>query len=172
MKSERIFNFSAGPAVLPVPVLEQAQRDLVSLPGCRHVDSRSEPPIEGIRGRARARRSRHQAACQCAIELPRAVSAGRRKPAVHNGADEFAGARRDRRLCGDGCVVGEGGGRSEEDRKRARGRDDEGGPVHAHPARRGNCADARCGLRAHDLEQHDLRHRVEDRCPRSATSRW
>jgi phosphoserine aminotransferase len=33
MKSERLFNFSAGPAVLPVPVLEQAQRDLVSLPG-------------------------------------------------------------------------------------------------------------------------------------------
>ena len=29
----RIFNFSAGPAVLPVPVLEQAQRELVSLPG-------------------------------------------------------------------------------------------------------------------------------------------
>ena len=33
MKSERIFNFSAGPAVLPLSVLEQAQRDLVSLPG-------------------------------------------------------------------------------------------------------------------------------------------
>ncbi|HXW07593.1 MAG TPA: 3-phosphoserine/phosphohydroxythreonine transaminase [Vicinamibacterales bacterium] len=29
----RIFNFSAGPAVLPVEVLEEAQRDLVSLPG-------------------------------------------------------------------------------------------------------------------------------------------
>jgi phosphoserine aminotransferase len=29
----RIFNFSAGPAVLPVEVLEQAQRDLVTLPG-------------------------------------------------------------------------------------------------------------------------------------------
>jgi len=29
----RIFNFSAGPAVLPVNVLEQAQRDLLSLPG-------------------------------------------------------------------------------------------------------------------------------------------
>jgi phosphoserine aminotransferase len=28
----RVFNFSAGPAVLPVPVLEQAQRDLVALP--------------------------------------------------------------------------------------------------------------------------------------------
>lgn len=31
--TERIFNFSAGPAVLPVPVLEQAQRELLSLPG-------------------------------------------------------------------------------------------------------------------------------------------
>ena len=31
--TERIFNFSAGPAVLPVPVLEEAQRDMVSLPG-------------------------------------------------------------------------------------------------------------------------------------------
>jgi phosphoserine aminotransferase len=29
----RIFNFSAGPAVLPVDVLEEAQRDLLSLPG-------------------------------------------------------------------------------------------------------------------------------------------
>jgi phosphoserine aminotransferase len=29
----RVFNFSAGPAVLPVPVLEQAQRELVALPG-------------------------------------------------------------------------------------------------------------------------------------------
>ena len=31
--TNRIFNFSAGPAVLPLPVLEQAQRDLISLPG-------------------------------------------------------------------------------------------------------------------------------------------
>jgi phosphoserine aminotransferase len=30
---QRIFNFSAGPAVLPVSVLEEAQRDLVALPG-------------------------------------------------------------------------------------------------------------------------------------------
>ena len=29
----RVFNFSAGPAVLPVPVLEEAQRDLIALPG-------------------------------------------------------------------------------------------------------------------------------------------
>src|SRR4051812_15638645 len=31
--TERIFNFSAGPAVMPVPVLEEAQRDMLSLPG-------------------------------------------------------------------------------------------------------------------------------------------
>jgi phosphoserine aminotransferase len=30
---KRIYNFSAGPAVLPLPVLEEAQRDLVALPG-------------------------------------------------------------------------------------------------------------------------------------------
>jgi phosphoserine aminotransferase len=34
MKSKtRILNFSAGPAMLPLPVLEQAERELVSLPG-------------------------------------------------------------------------------------------------------------------------------------------
>ena len=33
MKPERVFNFSAGPAVLPEPVLEEAQRDLMALPG-------------------------------------------------------------------------------------------------------------------------------------------
>src|SRR5919197_2727392 len=31
--TERIFNFSAGPAVLPVPVLEQARDEMLSLPG-------------------------------------------------------------------------------------------------------------------------------------------
>src|SRR3954471_13363404 len=31
--TSRIYNFSAGPAILPLPVLEEAQRDLVALPG-------------------------------------------------------------------------------------------------------------------------------------------
>jgi phosphoserine aminotransferase len=31
--TQRIYNFSAGPAVLPIGVLEEAQRDLVALPG-------------------------------------------------------------------------------------------------------------------------------------------
>jgi phosphoserine aminotransferase len=33
MSTPRVFNFAAGPAVLPLPVLEEAQRDLVSMPG-------------------------------------------------------------------------------------------------------------------------------------------
>src|SRR6266498_4956036 len=31
--TERIHNFSAGPAILPVPVLEEAQRDMLGLSG-------------------------------------------------------------------------------------------------------------------------------------------
>ncbi|MFW6169014.1 MAG: 3-phosphoserine/phosphohydroxythreonine transaminase [Planctomycetota bacterium] len=32
--ADRIYNFAAGPAVLPLPVLEQAQRELLALPNC------------------------------------------------------------------------------------------------------------------------------------------
>src|SRR5215471_7192387 len=31
--TDRVYNFSPGPAVLPLPVLEQAQRELLGLPG-------------------------------------------------------------------------------------------------------------------------------------------
>jgi phosphoserine aminotransferase len=31
--TERVYNFSPGPAVLPVPVLEQVQREMLALPG-------------------------------------------------------------------------------------------------------------------------------------------
>src|SRR5215212_1650144 len=59
MKSSvtRLYNFSAGPAVLPVPVLEQAQRELISLPGVGmsvlEVSHRSKP-FEEIIARAEA----------------------------------------------------------------------------------------------------------------------
>ncbi len=35
----RVYNFSAGPAVLPLPVLEQAQREMLALPGLRQPPS-------------------------------------------------------------------------------------------------------------------------------------
>jgi phosphoserine aminotransferase len=51
MSVHRIFNFSAGPAILPLPVLEEAQRDLVALPGLgmsvMEISHRS-PTFEGI----------------------------------------------------------------------------------------------------------------------------
>ena len=31
--TDRVYNFAAGPAVLPLPVLEEAQRDLLAMPG-------------------------------------------------------------------------------------------------------------------------------------------
>ncbi len=50
----RIFNFSAGPAVLPMPVLEEAQRDLIALPGVGmsvlEISHRSKPFDEIIQG--------------------------------------------------------------------------------------------------------------------------
>lgn len=52
--TERIFNFSAGPAVLPLPVLEEAQRNLLSLPGVGmsvlEISHRSKPFDEIIQG--------------------------------------------------------------------------------------------------------------------------
>ena len=57
----RIHNFSAGPAVLPVEVLEQAQRDLMSLPGVgmsileiSHRSAAFDEVIEGCEADVRA----------------------------------------------------------------------------------------------------------------------
>ncbi len=52
--TNRIFNFSAGPAVLPVEVLEEAQRDLMALPGVGmsilEISHRSKPFDDVIEG--------------------------------------------------------------------------------------------------------------------------
>ncbi|MDX6613102.1 MAG: phosphoserine aminotransferase [Blastocatellia bacterium] len=52
--TERIYNFSAGPAVLPLAVLEEAQRNLVTLPGVgmsvMEISHRSEAFDEIIAG--------------------------------------------------------------------------------------------------------------------------
>ena len=54
MSVSRIYNFSAGPAVLPMPVLEEAQRDLIALPGVGmsvlEISHRSKPFDEIIQG--------------------------------------------------------------------------------------------------------------------------
>src|ERR1700730_14491774 len=54
---QRVYNFSAGPAVMPVAVLEEVQRDLVALPGVGmsilEVSHRS-PAFESILAQAEA----------------------------------------------------------------------------------------------------------------------
>jgi phosphoserine aminotransferase len=54
---QRIYNFSAGPAVLPMPVLEEIQRDLIALPGVGmsilEISHRSKP-FEALLAQAEA----------------------------------------------------------------------------------------------------------------------
>jgi phosphoserine aminotransferase len=54
MSTERLFNFSAGPATLPLPVLEEAQRNLLALPGVgmsvMEISHRSKPFDEIMQG--------------------------------------------------------------------------------------------------------------------------
>ena len=59
--TNRIFNFSAGPAVLPLEVLEEAQRDLIALPGVgmsileiSHCSKAFDEVIEGCEADLRA----------------------------------------------------------------------------------------------------------------------
>ena len=78
----RIFNFSAGPAVLPVEVLEEAQRDLLSLPGVGmsilEISHRSKPFEEilaGLRsGPAHARPAFPTTTTCCSCRAARACS--------------------------------------------------------------------------------------------------
>jgi phosphoserine aminotransferase len=49
--SQRVYNFSSGPAVLPLPVLEQAQREMLCVPGvgCSAMEiSHRSPWFEGV----------------------------------------------------------------------------------------------------------------------------
>ena len=58
--THRVYNFSAGPAVLPVPVLEEIQRDMLALPGVgasileiSHRSAAFAPIIEAAEGNLR-----------------------------------------------------------------------------------------------------------------------
>src|SRR5579872_6231548 len=55
--THRIFNFAAGPAVMPLPVLEEIQRNIIALPGVGmsilEISHRSKP-YEEIQAQAEA----------------------------------------------------------------------------------------------------------------------
>ena len=161
MSYNRIYNFSAGPAMMPVPVLEEMQRDLVALPGVGmsilEISHRSKA-FEAILARDRGR---HPGAGRRPRELSRVVSAGRRQPAVLHGADELSGLVGDRRLHRRRIVGGEGDQGSEKSRDGQRRGQHEGRRLHAHPGTGRVEAHARRRVRAHDVEQHHRRHRVQ-----------
>ena len=138
-----MFNFSAGPAVLPVPVLEEAQRDLVALPGVgmsvMEISHRSKT-FEDLLHKA-----------QDDIRALAGVPANYRILMLQGGASlQFsmvpmnllaAGATAD--YIDSGIVGRQGDQGSEEGRQGQRRRDDQGGQLHA-PSRRGrDQADAR-----------------------------
>ena len=167
----RVFNFSAGPAVLPLPVLEEIQRDLVALPGVGMSVLEISHRSKAFEDDPRRGRSRHPRAGRHPVELQGAVSAGRREPAVLDGADEPARRRADRRLHRLRIVGGEGDQGSEEGRHGQRRGDDQGRELLAAARSSRAEADAGRGVRPHDVEQHDRGHRVPARCPTSATRR-
>ncbi len=165
--THRIHNFSAGPAVLPVSVLEEAQRDLVSLPGVGmsvlEISHRSKT-FEGILAKTEAD---VRALGKRARELQGAVPAGRRLAAVLDGAPEPADPRRHgrlhhhRRLGAEGAQGSAARGHGQH-RGVHRGRE-----LLAHPAAGRAEAHAERRLRAHDDEQHAVRDRVD-----VASRRW
>ena len=83
-----MYNFSAGPAVLPLPVLEQAQREMLALPGCGasvlEISHRSKP-FEAILADAKARLT---ALLQIPEQLSHPVPARRCSSAVLDDPDE------------------------------------------------------------------------------------
>ena len=112
----RIFNFSAGPAVLPLPVLEEAQRDLMSLPGVgmsvMEISHRSKT-FEDILNTAIADM---RALADIPANYKILMLQGGATPAVLDGADEPARRRRHRRLRRHRLVGGQGDQGSEEGR--------------------------------------------------------
>lgn len=48
MGNERVYNFSAGPSMLPLEVLERAGAEIHKLPGLRHVRHGDESPLQGV----------------------------------------------------------------------------------------------------------------------------
>ena len=95
--TDRVFNFAAGPATLPLAVLEEAQRDLVSLPGVGasplEVSHRS-PWFEDVIDEARGEPA---FAARDPRLAPRRVLPGRGVDAVLDGADEPPSRDRARR---------------------------------------------------------------------------
>ena len=63
----RVYNFSAGPAVLPEEVLEEAAAEMLDYRGHRHVGHGDEPPLCRVRGH---HRRRPRPTCASCVGIP------------------------------------------------------------------------------------------------------
>ena len=107
---QRIFNFSAGPGRAAAAGARRGAARSGVAAGRRHVGARDQPSLEGRSTRSsRAAEADIRELGRHAGRLPRAVPAGRRQPAVLDGADEPAARGRHRRLHRHRRVVAEGG---------------------------------------------------------------
>jgi hypothetical protein len=137
---DRIFNFSAGPAVLPMPVLEEAQRDLIALPNVGmsilEISHRSKT-FDDILNRA-------------AADIRELAGVPANYKILMLQADESAAAGFNSGLHRHGIVGGKGSERSETRWEGQRRRHHEGRELFAHPATARAGIDAGCLLCPHD----------------------
>ena len=98
MSANRIYNFNAGPAALPLPVLEEIQASFLNYAGSgmsvTEISHRSKWFDDIVNDADRP----NQAAAQSRDDFHVVVPPGRRQPAVLHGAHELSAGREDRRL--------------------------------------------------------------------------
>ena len=164
--TERIFNFSAGPAVLPVKVPRRGAARSHGAARRRHVHPRDQPSLEAVRRCDRRVRGRPARACRHSSELPRPLFAG--------GASlQFSMVPMNLMPAGGSAnyvVTGSWSEKAVKEAKRVGGVKIAASTAGENLRARAKAerADARSGRRLHALhdEQHDLRHRVALRARR------
>ena len=170
----RVHNFSAGPAVMPLTVLEgfSATSWRCLALACRF--SRSATGRRHSRGHPRRRRSRYSRPRRHSIQLQGAVPSGWRGSPLSDEVDEVSRTGADRRL----HRFGSWADKAIKEAKKvgtvnvAATTKAIGQSTRSIRAR----ADARRRVRPHDVEQHDRRHRIQDTaggrgCCRSSATR-
>ena len=156
----RVFNFSAGPAVLPESVLRQAADEMLDWHGSRHVGDGDEPPRQGVHLHPGRGRGLLRELLGDPVELQGAVHAGRRDRRERDRADEPAARQDERRLRQHRRVVEEvdqGGAASTPRSTSPRAPRTK---LHAHPAARDLEARPERRLRPHLRQRDDRRRRV------------
>ncbi len=164
----RIYNFSAGPAVLPLEVLEEAQQNLVSLPGVGmsilEVSHRSKPFEEILAG------------AEADLRTLGGVPPNYKVLFLQGGASlQFSMVPMNLLPQGgsaDYVVTGAWSEKAVKEAKRVGGvkiaATTQAENFTRVPRQEELTLDPGRGLRPHHDEQHDLRHRVVGTCRRSA----